>query len=40
MDMVEVEADKVTGELSAVNTTNVDFSASPYNGLWFPCSGR
>lgn len=37
MDMVEVEADKATGELVALNTTNVDFAA--YNGLWFPCSG-
>lgn len=39
MDMVELDADKATGELVPLNTTNVDFSASPYNGLWFPCSG-
>ena len=37
--MVQVDADKATGELVAVNTTNVDFAASPYYGLWFPCSG-
>ena len=37
--MVQVAADKATGHLVALNTTNVDFAAAPYYGLWFPCSG-
>ena len=40
LDMVELAADKITGELVAVNTTNVDFSKDPWDGVWYPCSGK
>lgn len=37
MYVTELEQDKATGQLSAKNTKNIDFSS--YGGLWVPCAG-
>lgn len=39
LDMVQIDVDKSTNKIVALNTTNVDFSADPYDGIWYPCSG-
>ena len=37
MYVTELEQNKKTGELKAINTKNIDFSM--YGGLWVPCAG-
>ena len=37
MYVTELEQDKKSGKLTAINTKNIDFSQ--YGGLWVPCAG-